>query len=90
MKNNTRVTIKDVAKMAGVTPQTVSRALRNAPEIADSTRKRVLEIAEQLNYVRNSTACAFRGGKTKIIAVVVIIHPTSILVQDSLTTKVVP
>ena len=69
MKNNTRVTIKDVAKMAGVTPQTVSRALRNAPEIADSTRKRVLEIAEQLNYVRNSTACAFRGGKTKIIAV---------------------
>lgn len=69
MKPNSRVTIKDVAKMAGVTPQTVSRALRNAPEIADSTRKRVLAIAEQLNYVRNSAACAFRGGKTKIIAV---------------------
>lgn len=69
MRNNTRVTIKDVARIAGVTPQTVSRALRNAPEIADATRKRVLEIAEQLNYVRNSTACAFRGGKTKIIAV---------------------
>lgn len=69
MKNNTRVTIKDVAKKAGVTPQTVSRALRDAPEIAESTRKRVLEIADELNYVRNSAACAFRGGKTKIIAV---------------------
>ena len=68
-KNSNRVTIKDVARLAGVTPQTVSRALSDAPDISESTRAKIIEIANSLNYVKNSTACAFRGANTKLIAV---------------------
>lgn len=70
MANKTRVTIKDVAKAANVTPQTVSRALRDARDISDETRERILNIAAQLNYVKNSTASALRRGSTRIIAVI--------------------
>ena len=38
MERNTRVTIKDVANVARVTPQTVSRALRNTPDVSPETR----------------------------------------------------
>lgn len=70
MEKKTRVTIKDVARIAQVTPQTVSRALRDAPDIAEATKTRVLEIASNLNYVKNSTASALRRGSTKLIAVI--------------------
>ena len=53
-----------------VTPQTVSRALRDAPDIAQSTKTRVLEIASNLNYVKNSTASALRRGSTRLIGVI--------------------
>lgn len=53
-----------------VTPQTVSRALRDAPDIAESTKTRVLEIASNLNYVKNSTASALRRGSTRLIGII--------------------
>lgn len=70
MERKARVTIKDVARIAMVTPQTVSRALRDAPDIAQSTKTRVLEIASNLNYVKNSTASALRRGSTRLIGVI--------------------
>lgn len=70
MEKRARVTIKDVARIARVTPQTVSRALRDAPDIAASTKTRVLEIAANLNYVKNSTASALRRGSTRLIAII--------------------
>ena len=69
MKSESRVTIKDIARFAGVTPQTVSRALSDAPDVSAVTRKRILEIAKTLNYVKNTAACTFRGAKTKMIAI---------------------
>ncbi|GAB7039549.1 MULTISPECIES: LacI family DNA-binding transcriptional regulator [Catenuloplanes] len=45
-----RVTLKDVAKRAGVSHQTVSRAINDKGEIDPETRRRVLEAARQLNY----------------------------------------
>lgn len=45
-----RVTIKDVAAVAGVSTQTVSRVINNRPDVADSTRVRVNEIVERLGY----------------------------------------
>ena len=65
-----RTTIKDVAKMANVTPQTVSRAMRGTSDIAESTKNRILKIAAQLNYCTNSTASALRRGSTHSIAIV--------------------
>ncbi len=70
MERKARVTIKDVARIAMVTPQTVSRALRDAPDIAESTKTHVLEIASNLNYVKNSTASALRRGSTRLIGII--------------------
>lgn len=46
-------TIKDVAKEAGVSVSVVSKALNDYPDINDKTRKRILQIAEKLNYSPN-------------------------------------
>lgn len=50
------VTIKDLAKMANVSHTTVSRALNNSPLIKEETKRKILELAEQLNYMPNFNA----------------------------------
>lgn len=62
-----RATIDDVARAAGVSTATVSRALRNHAYVADSTRRKVLQAAEQLSYVVNSNAAALASGQTRTI-----------------------
>lgn len=44
--------------------------MRDAPDIAESTKTRVLEIASNLNYVKNSTASALRRGSTRLIGII--------------------
>lgn len=70
MAKKARVTIKDVAKAANVTPQTVSRAFRNTHDISETTRKRILEIANEMGYVKNASATSLRNGSSHMIAVV--------------------
>ncbi|MFY0783925.1 LacI family DNA-binding transcriptional regulator [Peribacillus simplex] len=50
------VTIKDIAKIANVSHTTVSRALNNSPLIKEDTRKKILDLASQLNYTPNYNA----------------------------------
>lgn len=50
------VTIKDIAKIANVSHTTVSRALNDSPLIKPGTKKKILEIASQLNYTPNYNA----------------------------------
>lgn len=50
------VTIKDIAKLANVSHTTVSRALNNSPLIKPGTKKKILDIASQLNYTPNFNA----------------------------------
>lgn len=45
-----KVTIKDVARAAGVSTQTISRVINNRPDVSPDTRKRVLEIIKRLGY----------------------------------------
>ena len=70
MKKKARVTIKDVAKMANVTPQTVSRAFRDAPDISEKTRNEILRIATELGYIKNISATSLRYGTSRLVAVI--------------------
>ncbi|MDO5050065.1 MAG: LacI family DNA-binding transcriptional regulator [Actinomycetaceae bacterium] len=62
--------IQDVARLAGVSAQTVSRVARQAPNVRESTRDRVLLAMEQLGYVPNRAARALRSGKFRAIGVI--------------------
>ena len=50
------VTIKDVAKLAGVSPSTVSRVCNNNPSISKETRERVMKAVEELGYELSSAS----------------------------------
>lgn len=63
------VTIKEVAKRAGVSPTTASYALNNRPEVKPSTRERVCAAAKELNYVPNKLAQSIRNGKSNTVTV---------------------
>lgn len=65
------VTIKDVAKSAGVSYSTVSRALADSPLVDSKTKKKILRVAESLHYVPNQMARGLKGGKSKTILLVV-------------------
>ena len=64
-------TLKDVARICGVSIATASRALNDKGEVNSETRKRVLAVAEELGYVPNSLAKGLWSGKTKIVGVLV-------------------
>lgn len=49
-------TIKDIAKLANVSHTTVSRALNNSPRIRENTRRKIMEIAQQIGYIPNYNA----------------------------------
>lgn len=60
----------DVARLAGVSIATVSRALRDVPGVGESTRLRVREVAEQLSYVVSPEASSLSRRETGRVAVV--------------------
>ncbi|MGQ9623143.1 MAG: LacI family DNA-binding transcriptional regulator [Candidatus Caldatribacteriaceae bacterium] len=61
------VTIKDVARLAGVSPATVSLVLSNKGQVSEETRRRVLEAAQKLGYHPNVLARNLARGKTDIV-----------------------
>lgn len=64
------VTIKDVARRAGVNPSTVSRAMHNHPAITDKTKEKVRKAMADLGYAQNSAAQMLASGKSGAIGVV--------------------
>lgn len=65
-----RITIKQVAEAAGVSAQTVSRVLNNRPDVAPSTRQRILKIIEELGYQPNIVARSLSQRRTYTLGVV--------------------
>jgi LacI family repressor for deo operon, udp, cdd, tsx, nupC, and nupG len=63
--------IEDVARRAGVSIATVSRALRGLPDVASATRNRVLTAATELNYVASPFAARLASGRTTTVGLVV-------------------
>lgn len=70
------VTIKDIARELGISPSTVSRALKDHPDISPDTKKAVNQLATQLNYQPNTVALNLRQSKTNTIGVIIpeIVH----------------
>lgn len=63
-------TIRDVARLAGVSPSTASRALRGNPVISAKTRQRVETAMRQLNYVPNFSAQNLANNENNTIVVI--------------------
>ncbi len=64
-------TIKDVARLAGVSPSTVSRTLSNRTFVEEETRQKVLRAVQELNYRPSVMAKALREGRTYRLAFLV-------------------
>jgi LacI family transcriptional regulator, galactose operon repressor len=77
MNNRTTVRMKDIAADLGISIVTVSRALRDRPDIAKETKTLILERARELNYRPNLMARSLVTGRTSLIGLIVpdLIHP---------------
>lgn len=65
------VTIKDIAKICGVGVSTVSRAINDNPGISPDTKKRILKVINDNNYVPNNSARNLKRSESETIAVLV-------------------
>jgi LacI family transcriptional regulator, sucrose operon repressor len=70
-------TIKDVAKMAGITVTTVSRVLNNRGYISEGTRQKVYRVMAELNYQPNEIARSLYRKKSNLIGLIIptVAHP---------------
>lgn len=64
-------TMADVARVAGVSPMTVSRAFKQDTSVSEATRGAILKVAEDLGYVFDSTASNLRSQRTNFVAVTI-------------------
>lgn len=71
MRSEKAPTMADVARKIGVSPMTVSRAFKSGSLISKDTRDAILQAAEELGYVFDSTASNLRSQKTDFIAVTI-------------------
>ena len=62
--------IEDVARVAGVSTATVSRALRGLPNVNPATRQRVRQVAADLGYVASPSAVSLASGRTRTIGLI--------------------
>ena len=65
-----RVTIKEVAKLAGVSPSTVTRVVQNKSTISEETKKRVRAAMKELDYHPNLNARSLVSQSTQVIGLV--------------------
>lgn len=68
---NRPATLHDIARRAGVSLTTVTRALHGKPDISEETRNRVRGLARELGYQPNMLARALRLQKSKVIGVII-------------------
>jgi len=72
-----KATSFDIAHYAGVSQSTVSRALRNSPLVNEETRRRVYEVAKQLNYKVDKNASNLRAQQSSTLALLLFEDPTA-------------
>jgi LacI family transcriptional regulator len=79
--NPARVTIRDIARAAGVSITAVSRALNNKGELSPQKRERVLDAAQKLRYTPSAVARALVSGSTRTLGVVVTDNTSPVYAQ---------
>ena len=65
------IRLQDIAQEVGVSVNTVSKALNGKPGVNQHTRRRILDVAEQMNYKPNDLARSLRGQTSNIIGMIV-------------------
>ncbi len=65
------VSIKDIAKAAGVSHSTVSRALRDSPQVNGTTRERIKRVTHDMGYTPDAQARSLVTGRSRTVGVVV-------------------
>lgn len=66
-----KLTILDIAKLAGVGKSTVSRVLTDDPKVKPETRARVEQVIAESGYIPSKSAQSMRGGRQKVIGVII-------------------
>ncbi len=69
-KPSGKPTLKTIAQMTGLAVTTISRALNNAPELAQETRDRVQKIAAEIGYLPDRAALRLKTGRTNVITLI--------------------
>src|SRR5271170_8288278 len=65
------VRLKDIAQLTGVSVMTVSKALRDEPDVSAETKARIKSLAQQMGYVPDSSAQGLRTKTTKLFGLVI-------------------
>ena len=65
------VTLKDIAKMCGVSVATVSNVLNDKPKVSEKTKRRVLKVVKETGYQPNYYAQGMRRKKSSTIGIIV-------------------
>lgn len=71
MLSKKQITLADLARELGISTATVSRALKDYPDISAETKRRVVELASQMNYRPNSLAAGLRKRESNVIGVII-------------------
>src|SRR4029077_21155112 len=65
------ITLKDIAKVTGVSAQTVSCVVNNTGSVSDEVRERIRRIADEMGYFPNKSAKAMRTGRSQTLGLVI-------------------
>ncbi|MGY8877738.1 MAG: LacI family DNA-binding transcriptional regulator, partial [Pseudoalteromonas sp.] len=88
--NNKKIKLTDLAKIAGVSTSTVSRALNDNPLIKQETRDKLQRLAKEHNFSLNTAASRLRTQKTNVVAVIINLdEQTEQSISDPFLLKVV-
>lgn len=71
MKSKKSISIKEIARLSGVSVATVSRVINSNGRFSEETRKKVMDIVNKFNYQTNMVAKSLRTSKSNIIGVIV-------------------
>ncbi len=66
-----KITIRDIARLAGVSKATVSRVLNQKPDVGPVTRERILHLMEEQAFVPSITASRLAGGRSRVIGILI-------------------